>query len=89
MSIHCPMCGSRCIRRSKRRKTVERTVLTMLLVRPFRCVECGWRFFRWSLRKNVEILPIDAVTGAAAQANNEKHRDVLSAEGARLKLNLS
>jgi hypothetical protein len=25
---------------------LERTLLTAAFVRPFRCVECGWRFYR-------------------------------------------
>jgi hypothetical protein len=25
---------------------LERTLLTVAFVRPFRCVECGWRFYR-------------------------------------------
>ena len=31
---------------------MERTILSAMCVRPFRCVDCGERFFRWSVRKN-------------------------------------
>lgn len=55
MSIYCPMCASRCVRRSKRQGLAEHTVLTALLVMPFRCVECGWRFFRLSFRRNRKL----------------------------------
>jgi hypothetical protein len=33
---------------------VEKTLLTAAFVRPFRCVECGWRFLRPSLRVSFE-----------------------------------
>jgi hypothetical protein len=47
--MHCPMCWSRLIRRSKRRGLLEVTLMQILFVRPYRCVECEWRFFRWSI----------------------------------------
>jgi hypothetical protein len=34
---------------------MERTILSAICVRPFRCVDCGERFFRWSVRKNVAL----------------------------------
>jgi hypothetical protein len=33
---------------------LEKTLLTAAFVRPFRCVECGWRFLRPSLRVSFE-----------------------------------
>ena len=88
MSIYCPKCSSLCVRRSRRRRIVERTVLTALLVRPFRCVECGWRFFRWSPRKNVVIRPMDGSTATVARGSG-KGREVLRGEHAHFHLNLS
>ena len=31
---------------------MERSLLAMLFVRPFRCLSCNLRFFRWSLTTN-------------------------------------
>ena len=31
---------------------LERMVLTIMFVRPFRCERCDDRFFRWSLSDN-------------------------------------
>ena len=42
------MCWSRLIRRSKRRSLIE-VMLFPMFVRPYRCMECDWRFFRWSV----------------------------------------
>jgi hypothetical protein len=43
------MCWSRLISRSKRRSLIELTLLPLLFVRPYRCMECDWRFFRCSV----------------------------------------
>jgi hypothetical protein len=53
-SPRCPACRSGCVRRSRRKGMLERTLLTVAFVRPFRCVECGWRFLRPSLRESFE-----------------------------------
>ena len=50
--IQCPMCHSRLIRRSKRQNLVEYLLSTAVFIRPYRCVECDWRFFRWSLKSH-------------------------------------
>jgi hypothetical protein len=52
--MHCPMCRSRLIRRSKRRGLVEGAILPMVFVRPYRCRECGWRFFRCSIIRRLQ-----------------------------------
>jgi predicted Zn-ribbon and HTH transcriptional regulator len=49
VSIWCPGCQSDQIRRSKTRGIVE-SILAFLLIRPYRCEECDYRFFRWSIR---------------------------------------
>jgi len=46
--LYCPKCQSERIQRSRRRNTVERSLLAMIFVRPFRCLNCDLRFFRWS-----------------------------------------
>jgi hypothetical protein len=62
---------------------VERTILSAILVRPFRCAECGARFFRWSLRKNVSVAPSETLN---PQADTAEHQDLLGAERLNLKL---
>jgi hypothetical protein len=42
------------VRRSRRKGIVEKTLLTAAFVRPFRCVECGWRFFRPAFHPSFE-----------------------------------
>jgi hypothetical protein len=66
---------------------MERTILSAICVRPFRCVACGERFFRLSLRKNVPLGP----TGVAKRPENHEAeaKDELGGEAARLHLNLS
>ena len=49
VSIWCPECQSDQIRRSTMRGIVE-SLLAFLLIRPYQCEECGYRFFRWSIR---------------------------------------
>lgn len=50
--MNCPRCQSPRVRRSKRRGVVEKAFLTLLLVRPFRCLACRHRFFRSLLNPN-------------------------------------
>jgi predicted Zn-ribbon and HTH transcriptional regulator len=45
----CPDCQSDQVRRSRMRGIVE-SLLAMLLIRPYRCEECDYRFSRWSIR---------------------------------------
>ena len=45
MPVSCPHCQSKATRRSKRRGTFEVTVLSVIPMRPFRCQECGRRFY--------------------------------------------
>jgi hypothetical protein len=51
-------------------------------------VECGWRFFRWSPRKNMVIRPMDGSTATVARGSG-KGREVLRGEHAHFHLNLS
>jgi predicted Zn-ribbon and HTH transcriptional regulator len=55
--LNCPLCHSEHIYRSRRRGIVERRILTMVFVRPFRCAICNFRFFRWSIATNPNLPP--------------------------------
>ena len=46
----CPRCHSEQIRRSKRRGLVELGLLSIIGLKPFRCVDCYHRFFRWPVK---------------------------------------
>jgi hypothetical protein len=41
----CPYCDKHRVRRSRRRGVFESVVLPMLLLRPFRCLECNRRHY--------------------------------------------
>src|SRR5580704_19385230 len=58
----CPTCDSQRIHRSRRRGLVERTILSLVFVRPFRCEVCSTRFFRLSLAAQLSALRSLAVT---------------------------
>jgi hypothetical protein len=45
----CPECESLQMHPSRRRGIVEKTILALFFVRPFRCERCDARFYRWSL----------------------------------------
>ncbi len=68
---------------------MERTILSALCVRPFRCVECGCRFFRWSVRKNVPLGQTGIPNRLGVPSAESKHPDLLGGEAARFHLNLS
>jgi hypothetical protein len=42
---NCPQCRSIATSRSHRRGTVERFLLTVIGLRPFRCLNCDARFY--------------------------------------------
>ncbi len=48
----CPLCHSERIHQSRRKGILEKIMLAVLFVRPFRCERCDCRFFRWSLSEN-------------------------------------
>lgn len=54
--LSCPWCQSKHIHRSRRKGIIERRILAMLFVRPFRCEGCDNRFFRWSIPANPNSL---------------------------------
>ncbi len=53
---HCPSCGRIEVRRSARKNFFEAALLPILLTRPFRCENCGDRFYSLTFRKRVAIL---------------------------------
>jgi hypothetical protein len=68
---------------------IERTILTAIFVRPFRCAECGARFFRWSLRKKPPLRESQAENQQPAEASEGERQDLLARETSRLNLKLS
>jgi hypothetical protein len=53
---HCPSCGRVEVRRSARKNFFEAALLPILLTRPFRCENCGDRFYSLTFRKRVAVL---------------------------------
>lgn len=41
----CPACGGHAVRRSRRNGLVERVLLRVVFIRPYRCVTCDKRFY--------------------------------------------
>jgi len=50
--ICCPNCDSARIHLSRRKGLLEKGILAMIFIRPFRCEKCDLRFFHWSSRTN-------------------------------------
>jgi len=65
---------------------LERTLLTAAFVRPFRCVECGWRFLRPSLRASFETQ--QAVFSSRMTPKYAAQPEVLSGDAAKLSMHL-
>jgi hypothetical protein len=55
----CPSCGGVEVRRSARKNSFEVAVLPFLLARPFRCENCGNRFYGLAFRRRIPA-PHDA-----------------------------
>ncbi len=53
MDRRCPSCGRVEVRRSARKNFFEAALLPTLLTRPFRCENCGIRFYGLSFRRRV------------------------------------
>ncbi|MCM1981713.1 hypothetical protein [Lyngbya confervoides] len=53
-------CGSRDTRRSTRRGWLERRLLTMLRLKPYRCNRCSRRFFRFTFGNDTAIPHADS-----------------------------
>jgi hypothetical protein len=49
----CPSCGCVEVRRSARKNSFEAALLLFLLTRPFRCENCGNRFYGLTFRRRV------------------------------------
>ena len=50
--LHCPECHSKRIHQSRRKGVVEKIILTLLFIRPFRCEQCDLRFYHCSFSSN-------------------------------------
>jgi hypothetical protein len=50
----CPECNSERTHLSRRMGLLEKTVLTLLFLKPFRCEKCDCRFFRLSFASRVD-----------------------------------
>jgi transposase-like protein len=48
---HCPSCSSSKIHRSRRNGLVERSLLKVLAVHPYRCEECDERYLSFGHRR--------------------------------------
>ena len=57
--ICCPNCESARIHLSRRKGFLEKGILAMIFIRPFRCEECDDRFFRWCFSTNFNASPSD------------------------------
>jgi hypothetical protein len=57
--ICCSNCDSTRIHLSRRKGFLEKVILAMIFVRPFRCEECDDRFFRWRFSTNPNASPSD------------------------------
>jgi predicted Zn-ribbon and HTH transcriptional regulator len=55
--LNCPLCHSKRIHQSKRKGIIEQVILAAILIRPFRCERCDYRFFRWSRSANPNPAP--------------------------------
>jgi hypothetical protein len=51
----CPECGSLLVRRSKRRGSLEKTLMVLLPFRPYRCQDCQFRFYSMAGRENASV----------------------------------
>lgn len=59
--MNCPLCRSQQIHRSRRRGILESAFLKTFFVRPFRCLTCDHRFFRWSINGHPSAPPSETV----------------------------
>jgi predicted RNA-binding Zn-ribbon protein involved in translation (DUF1610 family) len=50
-SHECPGCGSRLVHQSHKRSVLERIACLALLLQPYRCDNCGARFFQFARHK--------------------------------------
>jgi len=66
---------------------VEKTLLAAAFVRPFRCVECGWRFLRPSFHPSFETQ--QAVFASRMTPRYPAQPEVRGGEKARMDLKLS
>lgn len=61
MSVFCPYCQSKAVRRSMRRGMLELAILRLVPLRPFRCKDCDHRFYSRSS-------PVNAIHSRSVQS---------------------
>ena len=66
---------------------VEKTLLKAAFVKPFRCVECGWRFLRPSIHASFETQ--QAVFGSRMAPKVVAEKEVKGRKAAQVELRLS
>lgn len=67
--MKCPVCGNADIHRSHRRGLFER-MLSLILLRPFRCMDCNKRFWRFARGKKYRGRP-----SAEPKNRAEQHKE--------------
>ena len=61
MKKQCPRCGGEA-RRSHHHGLIQKTILRALSIRPYRCRDCGNRFFRFSANSSHHSEPTSKVS---------------------------
>ena len=56
----CPHCGSRRVVRSHRSNLLETLLSLLLLLRPFRCLDCNDRHYAFFFRQRLPVEPAPA-----------------------------
>ena len=51
----CPRCGGNWVRRSHRKGAIEKIVCALVSLNPFRCEDCGHRYFRFRSTHPTEV----------------------------------
>ncbi len=52
---YCPLCNGGDVHRSKRRGAIEKAVLPLFLLHPFRCKNCDSRYFDLSFAVRMHV----------------------------------
>ena len=52
--LSCPFCQSERVHRSRRSGILERGLMAMIFLKPYRCLKCDARFFRWTFYANTQ-----------------------------------
>jgi predicted RNA-binding Zn-ribbon protein involved in translation (DUF1610 family) len=69
-SHYCPHCGSKAVRRSRRKNLFEKTVCRLLFLNPYRCERCDGRYFVLGRRTPLTHAEASPSASPAASASN-------------------